>query len=187
MKLATIEEVEREIVALDALGIKALQVRWLEVYGKEPPSRIRGGLLRLGISYGLQEKAFGGLKPQTIRYLRKLAAELRAERASKQVGSDGTDAPAPHWPAERTLLSPGTQLLREWNGSTEVVDVVTDGYTWRGVTYRTLSAVAVAITGTKWSGPKFFGLTATTKGRSRAADRLGSALQAAVRHDVETI
>ncbi len=49
--------------------------------------------------------------------------------------------------------------MREWNGVTEVVDVVADGLFWRGTTYRTLSAVAVAITGTKWSGPKFFGLT----------------------------
>ena len=187
MKRPSREEVEREIVALDALGTKALQVRWLEVYGKEPPSRIRAGLLRLGISYRLQEKAFGGLKPQTVRHLRKLAAELRAERASKQAEPDGTDAAAPHWPAERTLLSPGTQLMREWNGSTEVVDVVTDGYTWRGDTYRTLSAVAVAITGTKWSGPKFFGLTATAKGRSRAGDQTRSGLQPAARPDVEPI
>lgn len=170
MKRSSKEEVEREIVALDALETKALQARWLEVYGKEPPSRIRAGLLRLGISYRLQEKAFGGLKPQTVRHLRKLAAELRAERASKQVGSDGTNAAAPQWPAERTLLSPGTQLMREWNGSTEVVDVVSDGYAWRGNTYRTLSSVAVAITGTKWSGPKFFGLTGAAKDQSRARD-----------------
>jgi len=55
-------------------------------------------------------------------------------------------------------LSAGTKLLREWNGRTETVDVVADGFAWRGTTYRTLSGVAVAITGTKWSGPKFFGL-----------------------------
>lgn len=171
MRRQSREEVERDIIALDALETKALQARWVQVYGKEPPSRIRAGLLRLGISYRLQEKAFGGLKPQTVRYLRKLAVELRAERASKQAGSDGTDAPAPHWPAERTSLSPGTQLMREWNGSTEVVDVVTDGYTWRGDSYRTLSAVAVAITGTKWSGPKFFGLTGAAKVRPRDEEK----------------
>ena len=186
MKRLTEEEVGREIVALNALNTKALQVKWLEVHGKEPPSRIRGGLLRLGISYRLQEKAFGGLKPQTVRHLRKLAAELRAERVSKKVGSDGTEVAAPHWPAERTLLSPGTQLMREWNGSTEVVDVVTDGYTWRGDTYRTLSAVAVAITGTKWSGPKFFGLTGAAKVRPRDGDHARSRLQPPAGLDVET-
>jgi hypothetical protein len=187
MKRATRDEVEREIVAIDALGTKALQVRWLEVYGKEPPSRIRGGLLRLGISYRLQEKAFGGLKPQTVRHLRKLAAELRAERASKQAGLDGTDVSIPHWPRERPWLSPGTQLMREWNGSTEVVDVVADGYTWRGDTYRTLSAVAVAITGTKWSGPKFFGLTGAAKVRPRDGDHARSRLQPPAGLDVESI
>lgn len=186
MKRATRDEVEREIVALDALGTKALQVMWLEVYGKEPPSRIRAGLLRLGISYRLQEKAFGGLKPQTVRYLRKLAAELRAERASKQVRPDGTNAAAPHWIAERTLLSPGTQLMREWNGSTEVVDVAAAGYIWRGKTFRTLSAVAVAITGTKWSGPKFFGLTATAKGRSPTKDQTSSRLRRAAKPALES-
>ncbi|WP_421762161.1 DUF2924 domain-containing protein [Devosia sp.] len=185
MKRPTREEVEREIVALDGLDTKALQVRWLEVYGKEPPSRIRAGLLRLGISYRLQEKAFGGLKPQTVRHLRKLAAELGAERASKQVGSDGTLAAAPHWPAERTLLSPGTQLMREWNGTTEVVDVASDGYTWRGGTYRTLSAVAVAITGTKWSGPKFFGLTGTAKDRVRAEGTMAPAPRRPAIHDMK--
>ena len=63
----------------------------------------------------------------------------------------------------RKLLTPGTRLLREWNGSTEMVDVLPNGFGWRGKTFGTLSAVAVAITGTKWSGPKFFGLVETKK------------------------
>jgi hypothetical protein len=65
------------------------------------------------------------------------------------------------------MLSPGTRLLREWNGSTEMVDVLADGFGWRGKTYRTLSAVAVAITGTKWSGPKFFGLVDQKKPKAQ--------------------
>lgn len=67
--------------------------------------------------------------------------------------------------------------MREWNGTTEVVDVVADGLVWRGATYRTLSAVAVAITGTKWSGPKFFGLT-LPKPRLRGP-RVGSPVEQA--------
>lgn len=169
MKRPSKEQVEREIAALDRLDTKALQVRWLELYQREPPSRIRAGLLRLGIAYRLQEKAHGGLKPQTVRLLRKLAAELRAERVSKRSGSEASDAAPPHWAAQSPLLSPGTQLMREWNGTTEVVDVVADGFTWRSNTYRTLSAVAVAITGTKWSGPKFFGVVPAAPGRPRAA------------------
>ena len=175
MKRPSKEQVEREIAALDTLDTKALQARWLELYQREPPSRIRAGLLRLGIAYRLQEKAHGGLKPQAVRLLRKLAAELRAERASKHSGFEASDATPPRWAAQSPLLSPGMQLMREWNGATELVDVVADGFTWRSNTYRTLSAVAVAITGTKWSGPKFFGLVTPAPERRTAARQRGSA------------
>lgn len=153
------KEVEREIASLDTLDTKSLQEKWAALYGRDPPSRIRAGLLRLGIAYRLQEKAFGGLKPQTVRLLRKLAAELRAARAPA-AGETAVVTEMPIRPSvvQTLTLSPGTRLMREWNGTTEVVDVVADGLIWRGTTYRTLSAVAVAITGTKWSGPKFFGL-----------------------------
>lgn len=169
------EEVEREIAALDTLDTKALQARWLELYDRDPPSRIRAGLLRLGIAYRVQEKAFGGLKPQTVRLLRKLAAELRADREAKRSAPEAPDAAMPQWFATQSpLLSPGTQLMREWNGSTEIVDVIADGFVWRGATFRTLSAVAVAITGTKWSGPKFFGLTPAAPGRQSVGRRHGA-------------
>ena len=152
------EEVEREIAALDTFDTKALQQKWSALYERDPPSRIRAGLLRLGIAYRLQEKAFGGLKPKTIRHLQKLAAELRAAQASAETQDDAENPIRPSV-VQTLTLTPGTRLMREWNGTTEVVDVVADGLAWRGTTYRTLSAVAVAITGTKWSGPKFFGLT----------------------------
>lgn len=158
MKRLSKEDVEREIAALDTLDTKALQQKWSALYERDPPSRIQAGLLRLGIAYRLQEKAFGGLKPKTIRHLQKLAAGLRAARASAET-QDNAETPVRRSVFQTLTLSPGTRLLREWNGSTEVVDVVPDGLVWRGTTYRTLSAVAVAITGTKWSGPKFFGLT----------------------------
>lgn len=152
------EEVEREIAALDTLDTKALQQKWSALFERDPPSRIRAGLLRLGIAYRLQEKAFGGLKPKTIRHLQRLAAELRAARATAETQVDAEMSIRPSV-VQTLTLAPGTRLMREWNGTTEVVDVVADGLVWRGTTYRTLSAVAVAITGTKWSGPKFFGLT----------------------------
>lgn len=153
------EEVEREIAALDTLDTKALQEKWATLYERDPPSRIRAGLLRLGIAYRLQEKAFGGLKPQTLRLLRKLAAELRAARAPAPAETQVVaEMPVRPSVVQTLTLTPGTRLVREWNGVTEVVDVVVEGLVWRGTTYRTLSAVAVAITGTKWSGPKFFGM-----------------------------
>ena len=173
MKRLTKEQVEREILALDTLETKALRLRWASLYKRDPPAKIRSGLLKLGIAYRLQELAFGGLKPKTVRLLRKLAAELREDRASRRNAAEAADMGIPARRVAHTpLLSPGTQLMREWNGSTEIVDVTREGLIWRGETYRTLSAVAVAITGTKWSGPKFFGLVAAKT--SRHADHAKS-------------
>ena len=61
--------------------------------------------------------------------------------------------------------------MREWNGVTQVVEVLPEGFMWRGASYRTLSAVACAITGTKWSGPKFFGLDSSAGAPSKAGER----------------
>jgi hypothetical protein len=145
----TQEEVEREIAALDAMDSRALRQRWRDLYGTEPPPKIQSGLLRLAVAYRIQEKTFGGLKQSTKRKLESYAS-LAADRRREGTKAIGRITPT---------LNPGTQLLREWNGTTVLVDVVEDGFRWKDRTYRTLSAVAVAITGTKWSGPKFFGLT----------------------------
>ncbi len=179
MKRPSKEEVEREIAALDTLDTKALQARWATLYQRDPPSRIRAGLLRLGIAYRLQVQAFGGLNPQTVRLLRKLATQLRSERTAGQ-GEGEIDTGPSVWPtvSQSFALTPGTRLMREWNGSTEVVDVVSEGFVWRGVTYRTLSSVAGAITGTKWSGPKFFGLLPPSKRGSVARSRTDRATRA---------
>jgi hypothetical protein len=159
MRRLSREQVEGEIAALEALDTRALRDRWLALYCKDPPPKFRANLLRLGIAYRLQERTFGGLQPRTVRLLGKLAADLRDERVSRSDNSRTRPGPS------RPTLSIGSQLLREWNGSTEIVDVTSDGFRWKGREYRTLSAVAVAITGTKWSGPKFFGL-ATPAARS---------------------
>lgn len=171
MTRPTQEEVERQIADLEHLDTKALQQRWREIYKREPPPRIRAVLLRRFIAYQLQVLAFGGLKPKTIRLLRKLAAELREKRAKQLAGAEVGDRLA-SLPRRAATLSPGTQLMREWNGSTEIVDVTDDGLVWRGRTFGTLSAVATAITGTKWSGPRFFGLgpAKPLQGRKPATD-----------------
>ena len=168
MKRPSIEEVEREIAALDGLDLKALQNRWRELYKVEPPFKIRSGFLRRAIAYRLQELVFGGLSTKT-RQLRSIADDARARRQPSAAGAaNGSfEAPVSTLAPRRRILSPGTRLLREWNGGTEIVDVLVDGFGWRGKTYRTLSAAAVAITGTKWSGPKFFGLTGGTRGKAK--------------------
>lgn len=169
MKRPTKEEVEREILALDTLDTKTLRARWQALYRKDPPPTFRARLLRLGIAYRLQELAFGGLQPRTVRLLQKLATQLRSERAASQGGAQIDAGPSARPTVSQSFaLTPGTRLMREWNGSTEVVDVTDKGFRWRGVTYRTLSSVAVAITGTKWSGPKFFGLVPPSRRGSLA-------------------
>lgn len=148
----TAEDVEREVAALDALDVPALQKRWHQLFGHAPPPRIRARLLRQAVAYKIQVQAFGGLKPKTIRRLRALAAELREKRNS------ASGAAVSSLTARVPTLSPGTQLIREWRGKREVVEVTSDGFVWSDRCFTTLSAVATAITGTKWSGPRFFGL-----------------------------
>jgi hypothetical protein len=172
LKRLTREAVDREIAGLEGLDIAALQKRWRELYKLPPPFKIRSGFLRRAIAYRLQELLLGGLKLQTKRELRRIAERARLNRAhsgGKPLAGDGNSIASASIPPRRRILSAGTRLLREWNGTTEVVDVLAEGFGWRGKTYRTLSAVAVAITGTKWSGPKFFGLVTTKKPKPHGA------------------
>ncbi|MEO6014735.1 MAG: DUF2924 domain-containing protein [Devosia sp.] len=167
MKRLTKDDVEREIAALDRLDITTLQNRWRDLYKVPPPFKVRSGFLRRAIAYRLQELLYGGLKNSTKKELRRIAEQSRLNRSYSggRRPKDGSVAAVALLP-RRKVLSPGTRLLREWNGTTEMVDVLADGFGWRGKTYRTLSAVAVAITGTKWSGPKFFGLVDTKKSKA---------------------
>ncbi len=105
-----------------------------------PPRKLSRALLEKALAYEIQCRAFGGLSGAAKR-------ALRAAAASK----DGSTGPR--------LLNHGARLIREWNGTVHEVDVAGDGYIWRGERYRSLTAIARAITGTKWSGPRFFGLS----------------------------
>ena len=101
-------------------------------------------LLIRAVAYRMQEVALGGLRLEPQRQLRQIAQEL------KQTG-----AAAKRF---RPRLKPGTRLMREWQGRTYEVVVLDDGFSWQGMHYRSLSAIARKITGTAWSGPLFFGL-----------------------------
>ena len=172
MKRLTREAVDREIASLEGLDIATLQDRWRELYKLPPPFKIRSGFLRRAIAYRLQELLHGGLKLHTKRELRRIAERARLNRShsgGKPLAADIAIPLSESILPRRRILTTGTRLLREWNGSTEVVDVLAEGFGWHGKTYRTLSAVAVAITGTKWSGPKFFGLVTTKKPKPHGA------------------
>jgi hypothetical protein len=136
----------REIEELKEATSANLKQRWRALYGSEPPRRISRDLLIRALAYRIQEQALGGLKPSTRRLLAKVAADVSA-RQPIQV------APEP-------ALKPGTVLLREWHGALHQVIVRDNGIVFQGKTYKSLSQVAHRITGTKWSGPFFFGLKA---------------------------
>ncbi|MGA2412308.1 MAG: DUF2924 domain-containing protein, partial [Candidatus Binataceae bacterium] len=103
-----------------------------------------------GIAYRLQEKALGGLKPATVRLLARIADAAAARRQA-----------APETATIR--LSAGTVLIREWRGAKHQVTVLNDGFLFRAKRFRSLSQIARAITGSRWSGPLFFGLKAARK------------------------
>ena len=132
-----------ELAGLPTLDRQKLLAKWRAVYGTEPPSRVRDNFLIRAIAYRMQEKALGGLKPATRRFLEK-AAEVHT--SSKQISTPAASA------------KPGTRLLREWHGRTYEVLVTENGVQCNGKCYRSLSEVARVITGVKWSGPLFFGL-----------------------------
>ncbi len=143
------EQVAQELKALSALSVKHLKDRWRSLYGTEPPSRISRELLTRAIAYRLQECTFGGLKPSTRRLLERIG--------------DGGSSNHLMRAASRRRTSAGTVLIREWQGTSHRVAVLDDGVVYRGRRYRSLSEVARIITGTRWSGPLFFGLRGRAK------------------------
>jgi hypothetical protein len=126
------------------LSRRDLVERWAEILGTLPPKGFSRRLLAYAVAYRLQAEAAGGLSSNTRRKLLQAAAERT---------NDGEALPRK---AATTGYSPGTRLVREWHGRTYTVEVVENGFRCDGQTYRSLSHVARAITGTRWSGPRFF-------------------------------
>ncbi|MGB9408721.1 MAG: DUF2924 domain-containing protein [Terracidiphilus sp.] len=141
------ERLEVEIAALPKMNLAQLQAKWRRVLKQAPPSHIRKQLLVPLLAYKLQEQAFGGLKPEVKRRLRELAAGLH--RDSKKTAAQRRDP---------LRIKPGTRLIRQWEGKTYHVTVGEAGFEYNGERYKSLSAIARLITGTRWSGPLFFGL-----------------------------
>ena len=137
-------DVAKALARLSALTIFELRGEWRRLHRMPPPMRLSRDLLIRGISYKLQERAYGGLSKATARKL---------ERASADPLNRGAAKPAPP-----ISLKPGTRLVREWRGITHMVLIHADGIEWRGQRYPSLSVVAREITGAHWSGPRFFGL-----------------------------
>jgi len=133
-----------ELAALPGLSRDALKDRWKELYGTPAPSHLGRLLMVRAIAYRIQEQALGGLDPATCRQLDRAAKDLARGREPMATRA--------------VAIEPGTRLLREWQGVVHEVIVLEPGVQYRGKTWPSLSAVAREITGTRWSGPLFFGL-----------------------------
>jgi DUF2924 family protein len=131
-----------ELARLATLSVKELKARWRALYTTEPPRYISRELLTRAVGYRLQEHAFGGLKPAMLRLLERL-------------GGDSAHHPI-HSAARKA--TDGTVLVREWRGVSHRVEVLDNGVVYQGQRYQSLSEVARLITGSRWSGPRFFGL-----------------------------
>jgi hypothetical protein len=142
--------IEAEIAHLRSLALDTLRRRWRVVFGRTPPAALSKDLLGRMIAWRLQEQAFGGLDRESLSFLEGLAR---------------------HGGPPRRQLKPGTVLVREHQGQRHTVTVAPDGFNWQGTTYASLSAIARAITGTAWSGPRFFALARRNGTPSRSNSR----------------
>lgn len=133
-----------EIAGLTNMPYGDLQTAWRRHFRHPAPKKLSRALLQLGIAWKIQERAQGGLSAANRRKLDELARTL----------STNADLAQPR----TTALKPGARLIRDWGGQTHEILVTEDGFVWRGKTWPSLSVIAREITGTRWSGPRFFGL-----------------------------
>ena len=144
-----------EIAALSDLPRSELADRWTAIYRTPPPPGARRVLLERAIAWHLQAEAGSGLSSEVRRRLDRLVSP-GSDNSGGVARTGRQDAPVKS-PLLRKHLSPGTRLVREWRGRTHTVEVTVSGYVWNGENYRSLSEIARLITGTRWSGPRFFG------------------------------
>ena len=139
--------IEAEVDQIRSLGIDALRKRWRLMFGTSTPDTLTKDFIARIIAYRIQEQAFGGLEPELAKMLQRLAEGKKPDELKRRLKS-------------------GTVLVREYAGKRHTVTVAADGFLWNGATYASLSVIAHEITGTKWNGPRFFGLRVPKSDRS---------------------
>jgi hypothetical protein len=142
--------IEAEVDQIRSLGIDALRARWRMLFGAVPPKGLSKDLIGRMIAYRIQEEAFGGLDRETVKLLDRLARGEKPNEFNRRI-------------------KPGTVLVREYDGERHTVTGVPDGFLWRDTTYSSLSIIAQAVTGTKWNGPRFFGLRVASQPKNANA------------------
>jgi hypothetical protein len=142
------ELIDNEIARLRGLDVGELRARWHTVFRRIASPHLPRHLLFRILAYRLQADQLGDLDADTRRVLDWIGV----------AATEGIDRLVADFNRSRARLRPGTLLTREWDGHLQQVMVLADGFTWNGKTYRSLSKVAFAITGSRWNGPRFFGL-----------------------------
>ena len=140
------ESVLARLAALKTMPIGDLKQQWRDLFETQAPPYSRR-YLESRLAYRVQELAYGGLKPETVKYLEDLGEELYGKKGKATRRRDDANRPIA-----------GTRLIREWQGVEHTVTVRDHDFDYQGRPYKSLSAVARAITGTRWNGPLFFGL-----------------------------
>ncbi|UYV35783.1 DUF2924 domain-containing protein [Rhodobacteraceae bacterium D3-12] len=143
--MTNLDPIPARLAALKTTSTPDLKQQWRDLFDSEPPPFNRR-FLESRLAYRIQELAYGGLKPETVKRLEALGEQL-----------DGGDRKKSRIRADLMPVT-GTRLIREWQGVEHVVTVTADGFEWQGRPYKSLSAIARAITGTRWNGWVFFGL-----------------------------
>jgi hypothetical protein len=152
--------VEAELDQLATMPVAGLRVRYRQLFRNDPPKAFGPDLLRRSVAHRIQETAYGGLP----RPIRRLLDQMIREYAAK--------------PGGRIVMprrvKPGSMLVRQWKGKSHRVTVLAEGFAYDGKTFGNLSEIAVLITGTRWNGPRFFGLRSKTAEGDQAPPSGGS-------------
>ncbi|MGH7973079.1 MAG: DUF2924 domain-containing protein [Limisphaerales bacterium] len=143
-KTAADPVIEAELDRLPTTPIAELRNRYRVLFRAEPPKAFGPDLLRRSIAHGIQEKAYGGLAPSTKRMLDRLVKATMAKPNGR------LELPR--------RIKPGSELVRTWKGRCHRVMVMAEGFAYDGKEFASLSEIASEITGTRWNGPRFFGL-----------------------------
>jgi hypothetical protein len=146
---------EAEIGRLPDLSLIDLRHRWKTLFGHPAPKSLRRNFLARAVAYQMQVAAYGGLSASTKRQLREIADAVRKGDGNATFG--------------RSRIKSGTQMIRQWRGATHIVTALAEGFECNGSTYKSLSAVANAITGTNWNGFAFFGIKRAPSSNKNAA------------------
>ena len=162
-----------QMAALATMSPVQLRAEWRRVQQSAPSPRLTTDLLRRGIAYRLQERIHGGLPSHIARELDRLAKRKLTEMAAAAAAAAVVEGGGPpNGVAARRIdeprLRPGTRLVRSWQGRTYSVLVTEHGFVMDDREYPSLSRIAEAVTGTHWSGPRFFGITRRTGPRAAA-------------------